>query len=138
MMLVLAAPLLLGAAPAGRLDVGLAQLRNADGHVHLCLSRVPARFKRCSDDPLARKLSTPAGDAGALRFEGLPSGDYALAVIHDENSNRRLDTFAAIPREGFGFSQNPAIRFGPPSFSEARFAIGAGAVRQNVRMKYLL
>jgi len=105
--------------------------------VLVCLTVRPDRFPDCQDDPSARTLSAPA-TAGALRFDNLPSGDYALAVIHDANGNGRLDTFAGIPREGFGFSRNPAIRFGPPRFEEARFKIGSGEVHQGIRMRYLL
>jgi uncharacterized protein (DUF2141 family) len=43
-----------------------------------------------------------------------------------------------MPREGFGFSRNPAIRFGPPRYSEVRFALPASGSRQSVKVKYLL
>ena len=44
----------------------------------------------------------------------------------------------AIPREGFGFSRNPRIRMGPPSFEEVRFEVSGTGVRQTIQMKYLL
>jgi uncharacterized protein (DUF2141 family) len=68
----------------------------------------------------------------------LPRGDYAIAVIHDENGNAKLDTLAGIPREGFGFSRNPPIRFGPPRFAAARFTLVDDAQMQQVRMRYIL
>ena len=73
-----------------------------------------------------------------MRFDGLPSGDYALALIHDENGNGKLDTVMGIPREGFGFSRNPAIRFGPPKFVESRIEVTSGGVDETVKVKYLL
>ena len=73
-----------------------------------------------------------------VKFEGLAPGDYAAAIIHDENGNAKLDTLMGIPREGFGFSRNPAIGFGPPNFDAARFAVGGHATAQQVRMRYLL
>jgi uncharacterized protein (DUF2141 family) len=73
-----------------------------------------------------------------MTFAALPTGDYAIAVIHDENDNHKLDTLLGIPREGFGFSRNPAIGFGPPRFAAARFALASGADAQHVRMKYML
>lgn len=136
--MLLALPLLIGASPAARLDVSLHGLRSVVGDVRLCLTRNPAHFPDCTADPHAWRLSAPSSRIDGLGFSGLPTGDYALAVIHDENSNARLDTFARIPREGFGFSQNPVLRFGPPSFAQARFAITSGEARQTIRMKYLL
>ena len=41
-------------------------------------------------------------------------------------------------REGFGFSNNPHIWFGPPSFAAARFLLPAGGAALNVTMKYML
>lgn len=138
LLLLLAAPLMLGAAPAGHLDVSLLKLRSLKGDVHLCLTRSPAHFPDCTDDPRAMKRSAPAARLGELDFSGLPSGDYALSVVHDENGNGRLDTLLKMPREGFGFSRNPPIRFGPPTFAQARFAVASGDVREAVRMRYLL
>jgi len=73
-----------------------------------------------------------------VRFENLPSGGYAIAILHDENANDRLDRFAGIPREGIGFSRNPRFSFGPPAFSAARFILGNDRDVQNIRMRYFL
>ncbi len=74
-----------------------------------------------------------------VRFEGVPHGTYALAVIHDENDNGKLDTFMGMPREGFGFSRNPGIGFGPPRFTSASFdVVAATNVQQQVKIRYLL
>ena len=103
----------------------------------VCLTTQPRSFPNCQDDPHARHLTVPTRQAGMLKFEGLPTGEYALALIHDENGNGKLDTFMGIPKEGFGFSKNPAIRFGPPSFVSARMAIGSGEHDETVKVKYL-
>lgn len=131
-----AAPALLGAVPVARLDVAVEGLRSAKGSLRLCLTADPTNFPGCIDDADAVTRSVPAG-VTTISFEGLPHGAYALAVIHDENDNARLDTVIGIPREGFGFSRNPAIRFGPPRFAAARFAITGDAERQQVRMHYI-
>lgn len=103
-----------------------------------CLTTRPQHFPNCQDDPQARRLKLPAHLAATLRFDNLPSGTYALALIHDENGNGKLDTVMGIPREGFGFSNNPAIRFGPPSFKSASVGIASGESDEMVRLKYLL
>ncbi|WP_443026773.1 DUF2141 domain-containing protein [Sphingomonas sp. CV7422] len=135
--MVPAAVLVLGAAPIARLDVSVSQMRSAKGMLRVCLTADPENFPACVDDADAITRSVPA-DAHAMRFEGLPHGQYAVAVIHDENGNRKLDTFAGIPREGFGFSRNPPIRFGAPRFAAARFAITGDANQQQIKMHYML
>lgn len=105
--------------------------------LRVCLTADPKNFPGCVDDARAVTRTVPA-DAPQLAITGLPPGDYALAIIHDENSNKKLDTFMGIPREGFGFSRNPPIRFGPPRFTAAEFKLGADGATQSVTMRYLL
>ncbi len=127
-----------GAAPPAELEIRVEHLRSARGAVRLCLTREAHRFPDCKADPQAIRHNARATAAGSIRLHAVPPGSYALSVIHDENGNGRLDTFAGVPREGFGFSRNPAIRFGPPRFGEARFAVAGGANVQTVRVRYLL
>lgn len=60
----------------------------------------------------------------SFTFKNLESGSYAVALFHDKNSNEKLDTnFIGIPKEGFGFSNNPRVLTGPPSFNKASFEL---------------
>lgn len=136
LVLLLAALPLMSAAPVSRLDIGIDQLRSTKGLIRLCLTADPDNFPACVDDARALTRSVPAGQRG-IHLDGLPHGNYAAAVIHDENSNAKLDTLAGIPREGFGFSRNPAIHFGPPRFAAARFALDSVAETQQIRMRYI-
>lgn len=136
-MLALGALLLPGASPIASLDLEIQNLRSAKGMLRICLTARADSFPDCKNDPLALSRSVPASQH-SIRFDGLPTGNYAAAIIHDENSNNKLDTLMGIPREGFGFSRNPAIRFGPPRFDAARFPLDGAAKPQQVRMRYLL
>ncbi|WP_395329776.1 DUF2141 domain-containing protein [Novosphingobium sp. BL-8H] len=113
-------------------------LRSQKGNVLACLTANPRAFPDCKDDPQARKLTVPAAGLSRLDFGAMPEGRYAISLIHDENGNGRLDTALAIPREGFGFSRDAPVRFGPPSFDKAAFVVGADPVRLEIRMRYLL
>jgi uncharacterized protein (DUF2141 family) len=106
--------------------------------VRLCLTRDPAQFPHCERDPAAVSRTVTAGSGGTIRFTGLAAGTYALGVIHDENGNGRLDTFLAVPREGFGFSRNPRLRMGPPRYDEVSVPVNVGRATMIVRMTYLL
>lgn len=123
--------------PSQSLTMTVAGLRSTRGRILVCLTRSPDHFPDCSGDATSRHFSLAAtGEPMAL---GLTEpGDYAISIIHDENGNGRLDTFAGIPREGVGFSRNPVLRFGAPRFESARFSIGAAPVRQDIRIKYFL
>ena len=68
----------------------------------------------------------------------MPAGSYAIALFHDENGNGRVDTRFGIPTEGVGFSNNPRLWFGPPSFAAARFAVTDQPRAETVKMRYFL
>jgi uncharacterized protein (DUF2141 family) len=126
-----------GATPVSSLALDVAKLRSTHGMIRICLTAVPKNFPACGNGALAVTRSVPASGHD-ISYEGLPYGSYAIAVIHDENGNGKLDTFAGIPREGFGFSRNPVITFGPPSFDAAHFTLATDANAQQIRMRYLL
>jgi len=138
---LLLAPLLLvlvaAQAPTADIEISIEKLRNRKGVLHLCLTREPAHFPDCKSDPRAVTRSAPA-TTGPIRIAGLAPGGYALAFFHDENRNRKLDMLIGIPREGFGFSRNPVVRFGAPKFRQVRIDLRAGFTRETVRMQYLL
>ena len=125
------------ASLVGSLEIDVAGMRSARGLIRICLTADPKNFPGCVDDKHAVTRSVPASQR-IIRFDDLPPGNYAAALIHDENSNAKLDTLLGIPREGFGFSRNPPIGFGPPRFTAAQFALGGVAETQQVTMRYML
>jgi uncharacterized protein (DUF2141 family) len=138
-LLLVSVLLILAAAkgPTADIEISIEKLRNRKGDVQLCLTREPAHFPDCKSDPRAVTRSAPA-TAGSIRIAGLAPGGYAVAVFHDENRNRKLDMLIGIPREGFGFSRNPVVRFGAPKFRQVRIDLRPGFTRETVRMQYLL
>jgi uncharacterized protein (DUF2141 family) len=60
-----------------------------------------------------------------VRVTGVPPGIWAAAVYHDEVGDQPLQygLFGA-PRQGFGFSRDAKMRFGPPGFADAAFTTG--------------
>jgi len=65
------------------------------------------------------------GQTIVYTFEDIPFGTYAIAIIHDINSNGKLDkNFFGIPTEGYAFSNNLFGAFGsPPGFKDASFEV---------------
>jgi len=62
-------------------------------------------------------------------IENLNPGRYAFKFFHDENKNEKLDVnWLEIPKEGFGFSNNPSMTFGPPSFDKTIFELNESIV----------
>lgn len=70
-------------------------------------------------------------------FEDIPPGTYALAVIHDENMNGKLDTnWVGVPTEGYGFSNDAKALLGAPSFSAASFPYDGQNLDMTISLRY--
>ena len=99
------------------LTVEISGLRNNKGQLH---------YELFDDQKTSLKTGSIeiANQKCMLVFENMKAGKYAFNFIHDENKNKKLDTILFfIPREGFGFSNNPVLRFGPPDFKELLFEV---------------
>ncbi len=74
--------------------------------------------------PYIGRVLGVSGSKMEVTIPGIPEGEYAVKIIHDENSNGKLDTnFLGIPREGFGFSNNAKPGMGPPAFEKSKFYV---------------
>ena len=70
-------------------------------------------------------------------FEDIAPGTYALAVVHDENMNGKLDTnWLGIPTEGYGFSNDVTALLGAPSFSAASFRYNGQNLDLTISLHY--
>ena len=125
------------AAPGGEVSATVTGLRSGRGLIVACLTARPDAFPECQRDPRAIAILVPATEGATLSFGPVAPGRYAISLFHDENGNRRLDKHLMIPREGYGFSRNAPVRFGPPRFAEAAFAVENGPARQAIRMRYI-
>jgi len=123
-------------ATSADVTVQIDNLRNDNGQLMVCLTDNPKAFPDCKKDASSLKKLMPAS-SHTLTFAGVSPGTYAVAVVHDENRNNKLDTRLFVPKEGFAFSRNPAIRMGPPKFESAAFAVGRSRSVQKLRMKYI-
>ena len=78
----------------------------------------------------------PKNQQVAFTITDLVPGTYALAVIHDQDSNGKLSSNAVgYPIEKFGFSNNPKVYFSPPSFEKASFVLGKTPIKVTISLR---
>jgi len=126
------------AAKADGIKVEVTGFRNDKGQLGCSLWAGPAGFPR-DDSHIFRHVWAPIKDAhGECAFAGVPAGDYAVTLFHDENKNGKFDSnFIGYPLEGYGFSNNVAPKFKAPSFDETKFHYdGSGTKQIPVQMIY--
>lgn len=70
-------------------------------------------------------------------LKALPHNTYAIAAYQDMNGNNRLDKNAlGIPSEPYAFSNNPSVKWSPPSFGEACVVVNQAEQAITVTLKY--
>ena len=123
---------------SGSITAVITKLRSTDGHVLISLYNKAEGFPKDHDAVIQTAAIAPE-DSGQVTatFEDLPYGDYAIAVLHDEDLNGNM-TFGAfhLPKEGYCFSNNVKVRFKAPKFKKARFPLDSENVTQTLRMNY--
>lgn len=143
-VLPLAAAALIGAAPAqnsgSTVTITITNMRSGDGLVRACMTTQASQFPQCSNATNAHTASIDAHKGTTtLVFHDVQPGRYAIALLHDENSNGKADrALGMVPKEGFGFSRDAPVRMGPPKFREAAFDLGQQDRAMTIRMRYLL
>lgn len=124
--------------PCPGIHVKVLDIRNSTGTVACALFEspvgFPTEFLQVATNVMVIKIRKTQARCD---FEDIPPGTYALAVIHDENMNGRLDTSGlGIPTEGYGFSNDAKGWFGAPSFSAASFLYDGRNVDLTISLSY--
>ena len=125
-------------APCPGIHVKVLNIRNSTGTVACALFEssvgFPAEFMRHATNIMVIKVRRAQARCD---FEDIPPGTYALAVVHDENMNGKLDTnFLGIPTEGYGFSNDVTAALGPPTYSAARFSYDGKTLDLTIDLNY--
>lgn len=120
---------------AAELVVRITGLSEPLGQVGCSLFAGPAGFPM--DNSGARQLWQAADAKGVTcRFSDVPEGTYAVAIGHDLNGNKRVDTnFIGLPTEQWGVSNNARPSLRAPRFDEAQFKVAADAKEVVIEIK---
>ncbi len=109
-------------------EIGIALFENKKGYpTHIEHAYEPAWI------PMEKGMQT-----AEHTFEGLPAGDYAVSVLHDENGNRKLErSTLGFPKEGVGFSNDQKVKLSAPDYDDCKFFISEGENKKmTVKLDY--
>ncbi|ARV57937.1 hypothetical protein BZZ01_04160 [Nostocales cyanobacterium HT-58-2] len=128
------------AEPTSTLTVVVDGLRHKNGQICLRIYSSEKGFPNSNTSEVQSGCVQIIGNSVKKQFSGLKPGTYAVAVVDDQNGDRKLNKdFLGIPQEGFGISRNPtvSIRTGTPKFRDASFPLKNNTTISIV-MKYSL
>ena len=112
-----------GKSPCPNIHVKILNIKNSTGNVACALFEssvgFPEEYLHFATNIMVVKIRD---NQTYCDFNDITPGTYALAVVHDENMNGKLDTkWPGIPTEGFGFLRDAKALFGAPSFFSTSF-----------------
>jgi len=118
------------------LTVRVDGFRNQKGKLDVNVFKTPEGWPEQNDKAFFNAGFPIAGKESSAQLS-LPPGRYAIVVLHDENSNHKLDrNFLGIPREGFGFANNPRVLLNPPGFDTAAIVMTCPATDVRIHLIY--
>jgi uncharacterized protein (DUF2141 family) len=113
--------------------------RNAKGQIRAALFQSAKGFPGDTSQAIQTQAADidPQSLSTKIVFTGLHDGIYAISVFHDENMNQKLDkNFMGIPKEGYGASNNPKKKMGPPDFEETKFQVSGEGPPLEIKLMY--
>ncbi len=123
------------AVEAGQITVHIQGVRSDDGLVRIGVFSDESSFPQ-GNRIAGQSVQARRGDVIAT-FDDLAPGVYAIAIHHDEDGDGEFDTtFIGLPDEGYGFSNDAPVVFGPPKFDEAAIAVVQDGVTTELRVRY--
>lgn len=124
-------------ADSGSILVRIEGANSNKGVVRISLFNTEGGFP--SDSKKAVKIISVPAKKGTVQvqLDNLPTGTYAIALLHDENQNGQLDTnLVGYPKEGYGASNNNLPTFRAPNFKEAAFKLESEKQELVIRLRY--
>jgi uncharacterized protein (DUF2141 family) len=120
-----------------KLEVEVTGFRNTVGRVGVSLFKSANGFPSERSAAQARQGGPIKGTKFTTTFSGLSPGRYAVAVVHDENENQKLDkNLLGMPKEGWGVSNNVRPSLRAPKFEEAVFTLSAAGGKVRIQIGY--
>jgi len=120
------------------LTIKVNELQNLKGNVQFTLynkdGSIPdEHFKKS----YKMKVGEITGNSSTITFNNIPSGKYAVNILHDENKDGKIDKGWVLPTEGIGFSNIKSISpFNKPNFKKASFELNTNKTIQ-VKIIYM-
>lgn len=107
------------------------------GSVLCALFRAEAGFPTEHNRALEIQQATKVNGKWQCDFANLRKATYAVSVLHDKNSDGKMNTGKlGVPQEGWATSNNINPRLRPPTFQESRVQFDGGEKQLSLKMHY--
>ena len=123
---------------AQTLSIEITDVRNAEGHLLLGVYTNDIDYQNKLAVLKQTVLKTNLKDGlVTAKIEGLSPGVYGVALMDDEDWDRKMAYRLIIPAEGFAFSNYFHEGFSKPHFDDFKFNLESEDVKVVMKCKYL-
>ena len=120
------------------LSIEITDVRSTDGHLLLGLYTNDIDYQNKIAVLKQTVLKTNLKDGKVVTtIEGLSPGVYGIALLDDEDWDRKMRYKYLFPQEGFAFSNYFHIGYSKPHFQDFRFELGKEDKKVIMKCKYL-
>lgn len=117
--------------------VELTDIRSKEGKILISLYNDPESFPDNEKMMEQKILADIPGETMTVRFKKLSPGSYAIAAMHDENGDEKMNfNLLGMPKEGYCFSNNVRPKWRKPHWKEAKFEVSRRDTLLRIEMKY--
>lgn len=115
------------------LQINVESIGQQTGNVLIALYASAEAYKDGERDNGLNLVADQSQISGTIK--ALAPGTYAIKLFHDVDGNGKLNkNLVGIPSEPYGFSNDAPARFGPATWEDAKFVLGASHTEQTIHL----
>jgi uncharacterized protein (DUF2141 family) len=124
-------------SPEG-IELVITNIRNKEGVIRIGLFKSEVGYPDKPAESFSLAKDTISGGLIRLFIPSGKSGSFGFSILDDENRDGKMDyRLGIIPKEGFGFSNNPKVSRKAPSYTETAISFTGGLKKVVVKMVYI-
>ncbi|MDD2386834.1 MAG: DUF2141 domain-containing protein [Bacteroidales bacterium] len=122
---------------AQTLHIKIEGIKNSKGVIQLGFFKSAQDYK--NDISFFKFIDKKSMKNGTIyvSYTDIKPGTYGIALLDDENNNKKMDFSFFIPTEGFGFSDYYATGLSKPSFDKFSFYFGGKDKTVVIKIRYI-
>jgi len=120
-----------------KLTIKVDGLNSQKGEVCLKLFSASSGFPNSNKSVFERQCEKITYNPFTIMLRDIPPGSYAAAIFHDVYGDHKLHRNSlGMPTVGYGFSNNPVVRNGPPKYGDCVFIVAGPHTSIKIKMNY--
>ncbi len=118
------------------LTVVIKNIKKAEGKIEVGLYDGPENWLEETGQYYEEILDCTSSPEQTIIIENVAYGTYGFSLYQDENGNGEMDFRTWIPKEPYGFSNNPRAKWSKPSFKKCSFDVNQAEMTIEVDLYY--